>query len=254
MRLISVGVGVVLCALLVPPAAQAQSDQNETETIDRTVSFPPNGVLKLHTFSGDVEITGTDGHDLVIHAVRTAPRERLDRITLDITTSGSTVSVDANHRVSGSSDDRDNVVKTAFEIQVPSSAELDIEGFSSDLTIRGVAGEQRLKTFSGRIDAADVRAPVDAHTFSGDVELDASEAGAAPKITAETFSGSIRTRLDSSASGSVEFNSFSGRIESDLPVTFRSMSRQHMTGALPGGASGGTLALKTFSGNVRLMR
>jgi DUF4097 and DUF4098 domain-containing protein YvlB len=145
-------------------------------------------------------------------------------------------------------------VKTTFEIQVPASAELDVEVFSSDVTVRGVTGRQHLKTFSGRIDATGVRAPVNARTFSGDVDLDAADAGAAPAITAQTFSGQIRTRLAPSAAGSVQFDSFSGRIDSDLPLTFRSASRRHVSGDLPGGSSGGALELKTFSGDVRLVR
>src|SRR5688572_32308619 len=71
----------------------------ETETVDRTVPLPANGTLRLKTFSGRVKITGTSGDQVVIHAVRRGTRDRLDDIKLDITSSGSTVEIDANHRV-----------------------------------------------------------------------------------------------------------------------------------------------------------
>src|SRR6266853_6996790 len=142
--------------------------QEETEHVNRTLSFPSGGTLQLHNFSGDVHITVTTGKDLVIKAVRRAERDRLDHIALDIQTSGSTVTIDANKRDPGWQHDNNNVVETSFEIQVPASAGLDVDVFSSNLDIKGVAGAERLKTFSGNI------------------TVDAA-AGAVPRLTAETF-------------------------------------------------------------------
>src|SRR5688572_9263316 len=85
----------------------------ETETIDRTVPLPANGTLRLKTFSGRVRITGTSGDQVVIHAIRRASRDRLNDIKLEVTTSGSTVDIDANHRVVERRND--NVVETDFD-------------------------------------------------------------------------------------------------------------------------------------------
>src|SRR5918993_5847583 len=80
------------------PAAAQRDDRGprETETVDRTVPLPANGTVRLKTFSGRVRITGTSGDQVVIHAVRRATRDRLQDIKLDITTTGSTVEIDAN--------------------------------------------------------------------------------------------------------------------------------------------------------------
>src|SRR5688572_33465610 len=85
----------------------------ETETVDRTVPLPANGTLRLKTFSGRVRITGTSGDQVVIHAIRRASRDRLNDIKLEVTTSGSTVDIDANHRVVERRND--NVVETDFD-------------------------------------------------------------------------------------------------------------------------------------------
>ena len=41
-------------------------------------------------------------------------------------------------------------------------------------------------------------------------------------LDVNTFSGDVRLRLPDSANGKIDFNSFSGRFESDLPVTLNS--------------------------------
>src|SRR6266581_4770332 len=90
--------GFTAVAVLALAASTVARAQQETEHVDRTLAFPSGGTLQLHNFSGDVHIIGTTGKDLVIKAVRRAERERLDHIGLDIQTSISTVTIDANKR------------------------------------------------------------------------------------------------------------------------------------------------------------
>jgi DUF4097 and DUF4098 domain-containing protein YvlB len=250
---------LALAAVIV--AAPATAFAQETETVDRTIALPANGTLDLKNFSGRVNITGGSGNDVVIKAVRTARRDRLDRIKLTIETSGSTVTVNANDRTGqprarnrgGDNEDNNNVVRTDFDITVPASARLNIDVFSSDVTVRGVTGRQVLHTFSGDIDASDVRGAIEAETFSGTIEIDATASGKTPEISAETFSGSLRIRLAGDAAGRVEFDSFSGSLDSDLPISMRTSGRRRVIGELPGGA-GRTIRLETFSGSARIIR
>ena len=205
----------------------------ETETVDRTVPLPANGTLRLKTFSGRVRITGTSGDQVVIHAVRRASRDRLNDIKLEITQAGSTVEVDANHRVVERRND--NVVETDFEIQVPSRARLDIKTFSAPVTVVGVNGSQHIDG------------------FSSDVTIESQEFGDGADIDVNTFSGNVRLRLPANARGNLSFNSFSGSFESDLPVTLSTSSRRNFRGSLNGGGNG-DFRLKTFSGDVRILR
>ncbi|HEX7283316.1 MAG TPA: DUF4097 family beta strand repeat-containing protein [Vicinamibacterales bacterium] len=205
----------------------------ETETIDRTVPLPANGTLRLKTFSGRVKITGTSGDQVVIKAVRRATRDRLDDIKLEITTSGSTVEIDANHRVVERRND--NVVETDFDIQVPSRARLDIKTFSAPVTVINVNGSQHIDG------------------FSSEITVEATELGDNADIDVNTFSGDVRLRLPGNARGNISFNSFSGSFESDLPVTLSTSSRRNFRGSLNGGGNG-DFRLKTFSGDVRILR
>jgi hypothetical protein len=236
-------------ALAMPALAQ-----DETEHVSRTVKVGADGTLRLRSFSGHVTITGSDRADIAIDAVRRAPRERLKRITLDIRTEGSTVVVEANHR-DWSWNDHDNVVPTDFDIKVPRHTNLDVNVFSSPVEVRGVEGAHKIHTFSARIHLEDAVGPINAHTFSGGVDIQAKAWQDHQVIDVDTFSGSIELRIPETARGNVSFNSFSGRLSSDLPLTLHTSRRRSLDATLGGGdSSGGSLHLKTFSGNVHIDR
>ena len=221
--------------LLALTASPALAGQKETETIDRTVPIGAEGNLKLKNFSGDIRITGTNGHEVVVHAVRRAKREQLDNIKLDISQSGTSVTIEANKRDPNWREKNDNVVETDFDIKVPFGTKLD------------------LYSFSGRIDVTGVRASIDAETFSGDVMLDVTSASDLPELTGETFSGDIRIKVNTNASGKVEFNSFSGDVDSDVPIAMKSTRKRNVSGDI-GSGSGATLKFKTFSGDLKIQK
>src|SRR5215203_3404987 len=219
-------------------AAPAAAQHKETETIDRTVSIGPNGTLKLNNFSGDVRVTGSPGSEVVIHAVRRATRERLDNIKLDVKSSGSSVTIETNRRNPDWREKNDNVVETEFDIKVPFDTELDLHSFSGKLLVTDVSGA------------------IDAQTFSGEIELDVARGGRVPEMKVETFSGDIRAKFPENASARVEFDSFSGDMDSDLPFAMHSTRRggRHDASGAIGSGSGSTLKFKTFSGDLRILK
>jgi len=235
-------------------AAAPVAAQTETERVDRTIPFSTQGTIVLKNFSGDVRITGTSEAQVVIKAVRRAPRERLDRIKLEIEESGSTLTINANKRDNDWSDDEhnNNVVETEFDIQVPAGSRLDVNVFSSDVNVSGVTGEQTVHSFSGTLTLLGVRGPIDAKTFSAGIRVEV-DGVTEPDLELETFSGDIEARLPDNARGRVRFNSFSGDIQSDLPLLLRSQSRRSLDADL-GSGGGRDLRFKTFSGDVTLRR
>ena len=224
---------MAVLAALVTIATPAAAQSRQEETFDRTLTLQPGGTLRLRTFSGRVNIRGTDGSQVVIHAVRRARPERLRDITIEVTQSGNQIEVNANHQAVER--DNDNVVETDFDIQVPSRTRLDINSFSAPVEVTNVAGAHRLKTFSGNI-------RLESGTWNDDDGLDA-----------DSFSGDVRLRLPGTARGAITFDSFSGRFDSDLPVTLQSSSRRTFRGELNGGGSA-VFRFKTFSGSAEIRR
>ena len=231
MTRLSTTLTALLIALVI--AAPAAAQQRETETVDRTLTMPAGGTLRLKTFSGRVRITGTTGSELIVKAIRRSTRDRLNDIKLEIVQSGNTVEIDANHRVVERRND--NVVETDFDIQVPARTRLDIKTFSAPVTVIGVSASQNIDG------------------FSSDITIESNEFTDGNDIDVNTFSGNVRLRLPASAKGNIDFNTFSGKFESDLPVTLNTSSRRNFRGTLNGGGAG-AFRLKTFSGDVTIRR
>ena len=202
--------------------------QQETERVDRTVPIGANGQLRLKNFSGKVTITGTSRADVSVHAVRRATRDRLDHIHLEITQTGSGVSIEANKKDDDFRDHNDNVVETDFDIEVPADVSLDVHVFSSNVEVKDVRGSQKIHTFSGEVGLSGVWASIDAETFSGDITVG----------------------LTNSVGGRVNFESFSGSLNSEPALQFHSSDRRHFTADL--GAGSNEYRFKTFSGSVKI--
>ena len=241
---------------LATPAHAAPSVFDETERVSRTIALEPGGTLRLKNFSGRVTITGTDRSEVVVDAVRRAPQARLDRIKLDIHTSGSgMVVVDANQRGRSWWDfaGGNNVVETDFDIKVPRRTRLDVEVFSSPVSVTGVDGPHKMHGFSSALVLNDVTGSVRARTFSGSVTIREKSWTPDQTIDVDTFSGSVELHVPDTARGTVTFNSFSGRLNSEMPLTMHSSSRRSLRAELGGGGDG-TLRFKTFSGSVKIDR
>jgi len=247
---------ILAFALLALAAPAIHAAVDETEHVNRTLKMEPGGTLRLKNFSGRVTITASDRSEVVIDAVRRASRERLARIRLDIRTEGpNVVVVDANRRqfswyeFTGGN----NVVETDFDIKVPRKTNLDVSVFSSPVTVEGIEGSHKLHGFSSRLSLDDVAGPINAHTFSGAVVIRAKSWEPNQTIEVDTFSGNVELRVPETARGSIFFNSFSGRLNSEMPLALHSSSRRSVRADLGGGGDG-RLRFKTFSGSVRIDR
>jgi len=244
-----------ICALAASPAiSAAQRWNDETENVSRTLKLEPGGKLVLKSFSGRVTITGTDAAEVVVNAVRRAPRERLNRITLDIHAEGSnTVYIDANHRDHSWYSWGNNVVDTDLEVKVPRKTNLDVSVFSAGVTVDAVEGSHKMSGFSSHLTLNDVSGPVKAHTFSGPIIIRQKNWEPNQQIDVDTFSGNVELHVPETAKGTVSFNSFSGHLNSEMPLTLHSTSRKNFRAELGGGGEG-MLRFKTFSGSVRIDR
>lgn len=244
---------LAVVALVLPLMGQSRDNlPQEEERVSRVVPIAANGTLRLKNFSGSVTIRGSERTDVAIEAVRRAPRERLNRIALDIQAIGGNVIIDANRRIADSwreDEENNNVVQTTFEIQVPRDVVLDVDVFSSRVSVTGVRERAEIKTFSGEIAMENVVSAVRAKTFSGGIRIECDPSVSSPEVNAETFSGDIELRLSPAASGMLDFDTFSGKLETALPVAVTSQDKTGLRGSIGAGGSN-ALRLKTFSGDV----
>lgn len=239
---------VALCAIVAAAPAWAQQQE---ETVERTLTVQPGATLELRTFSGRVDIRAGADNRVVIKAVRRATPERLRDIRLEITESPTRIVINANQRAVERR--RNNVVETDFDIEVPREMALTLKTFSAPVVVTGVRGQFEVEGFSSAITLRDVAGPMRLKTFSADVDVQAASWADGDDLQIDTFSGDVHLRLPGDARGAIDFNSFSGRFESDLPVTLRSSSRRNFRGQLNGGGTT-DFRLKTFSGSVNIQK
>jgi hypothetical protein len=162
--------------------------------------------------------------------------------------------IDANRRERGWNIHNNNVVETDFDIKVPRKTNLNIDVFSAPVSVQGVEGSYNVHAFSSRVRLDDAVGSIRANTFSGAVEIRAATWQAHQTIEVRTFSGNVELRVPDDARGSVVFNSFSGRLNSDVPLTLHGSSRRSTTAELGSGSNGSSLRFRTFSGSVRIGR
>lgn len=181
------------------------------QQMDTTFAVRPGGELRLEAMNGTVRIGTWDREAMRVRATH----GRLARIELD--RSRSEVDIEVNHR------GRPQAVN--FEITVPRSYDVDIEGLNLAITVDGLRGAAVLQNVEGAITVRGVTGSVDVESVSGGVALEdvrgditvstVNEAiritGGKGNIEAENSNGSIVMRNVDAAS--VEASTVNGLVE-----------------------------------------
>jgi len=202
------------------------SDLNEEVYVAAT-----SGNLYVHNIRGKVDLEATSGDirvaeiggDIRISAI--SSDVRVDSITgaIDIrSTSGNT----SGRRIFGS---------------------MAISETSGDVELEDLTGDIRVKSTSGKITARQDSGSVDIVTNSGDVDLESSIYSGG-NYYVESGSGRIYFAVPSTSSGSVDMQTISGDIRSDMPMTVKSRSSTRLQGDF--GKDGPEIILKTQSGDI----
>jgi DUF4097 and DUF4098 domain-containing protein YvlB len=249
MRIVAITAVFAIVALASLPVTAAWDD---TEHVSKTLPLEAGGTLRIKSFSGHVTVTASDRPEATIEAVRRGTRAQLDRVKLDIYAEGSnTVVINADRRESSWFFGRNTVVDTDLDVKVPRRTNVDVSVFSAPVTVTGIEGSHSVHSFSSRLDLTEITGSVDAHTFSGAVKIWEKAWQSDQRVDVQTFSGNVELHVPDSARGSVTFRTFSGHLDSQLPLTLRSSNRKNLEAQL-GNGDGGRLSFKTFSGNVKI--
>jgi DUF4097 and DUF4098 domain-containing protein YvlB len=209
---------------------------------DRSVSesraLAADGRVEISNISGEVKVVGRPGDTVDITGVLESGVEELE-----IVSSGSRlrIEVDLEHRVrSGGS--------AYLTIEMPMTADLEVETVSADIEVDGVSGDISLESVSGKVEVSGQPRSLEAASVSGDVLVAAS--GGRSEL--ETVSGNIVVR---NAIGRLDTNVVSGNIEIEDGVleslTGETVSGSIFCAARP--ADSGRFSLETMSGRIELL-
>ncbi|CAN5647808.1 MAG: DUF4097 family beta strand repeat protein [Gemmatimonadetes bacterium] len=210
-----------------------------------------NGMVDGQSTSGDVQVSGSPASvearstsgDLQAILLATA-RVRAS------STSGDVV-------VRGNVRESVNVESVSGDVEVSGSTpEVRAKTVSGDLSLRGVTGRVSASTVSGDAIVRESRIQFGSfETVSGSFRFDGElPRGAAFNI--QSHSGDVELRLPANVAADFDVTTFSGSVQNQLGPDAERTSRYAPGMALrfTAGGGGGLISLRTFSGNVRLLR
>ena len=230
---------------------QDRDDDDRIERFTRTISLPAGGELDLSNLSGDIDVTGTSGRDVVIEVTKRARRrrdaaEQLASVEVEIDARGDRIEVRTRYQRS----DRNTRVSVSYDVMVPRDIAVSVQSVSGDLAISGVDGEVRAETVSGDVDIRRATQLAHATTVSGDLRL--ADIAADGELRLSSVSGDARVRDASAQRVSLE------TVSGDLDLTGMRFDRFDMNtvsgdieyeGEL---VDNGRYSITTHSGDVRL--
>jgi hypothetical protein len=146
-------------------------------------------------------------------------------------------------------------VEVHFEVRVPEGVEFVGRTISGDVEAEGLRSRVKARTVSGDIDVS-TSDLADASTVSGRLRASMGRADWRGELDFRSVSGDVVLIFADGLDADVEFESLSGEIESDFPITIHSRRNQfigdHLRGTI--GKGGRQLAVQTVSGDGRLRR
>jgi hypothetical protein len=258
MRLSVLLAAAVLAASAATPA-QAQRDRDRDRdrddrergaVLDTTLAIGRNGVVELSLHSGEIIVTAWDRQEVQVRA-------RSERGDLDLDASSSRISLDVEHAGHGG--------EARFEVKVPAGTRVMARAMSGDIVVRGARGEVEAHSVSGDVDVEDATAlvaesvsgsvrvlriagRVTASSVSGEVEI--TDAGGDVRVettSGEIFLSNVRARVVRAETVSGEID-FSGTIDRAGTYDFASHSG-NISLALPADV-GAQVGVETFSGEI----
>jgi DUF4097 and DUF4098 domain-containing protein YvlB len=240
--------------MLSAPTANAQA----TKSVDRTVVLSPTGAVTLETHNGSIDVRTWDRSEIQIRArieaagTSTADVRRFDQTTVDIQSTSDAVSIRSAYPVIASWWWFGNNPRIDYTITAPKTVRWKIFEHNATVDIRGVHAPLTVETHNGRVNVWDLDGPLRVDAHNGTVAADlVSFQGA--EFTSHL--GSVELTLPSTTAFNLHADTRRGGVQSDFPLTVRTLGRRRQT-AVDGAVNGGgpTLRFNSHRGELRLRR
>lgn len=252
---------------------------------DFRYNLPADGSVTIVNPNGSVTVRQGPGRQVVISASAAS-----DKVEIDARQQGGRIEARTHELQPAAGNDG----KVDYEVTVPADATVDIraaagpirvenvrgnlhlEGDTAEITINGGGGSVSVRTVNGPVTLTNVKARVDVTSTGGNITMNGVTGS---KVTVNTTSGAVTYKGDFAGDGDYSFTNHTGAMDVFLPasasvdLTARSMNGsvendlqlqqpQHARfAASPGKAVGGvlggggsTVALRSFSGKIRVKK
>jgi len=258
-------------------AGAAQANDATQDSVQRSFKVGSSSTLRVENYKGKIDIRGTDGDQIVVHALKHFEGSDTDRkwwmenLTIDMDSAGGRTRVKVTypqHECMFCSTDYQAWVE--LEIEVPRKTNLDIDGYKPRMEVTRVEGDIKIQSYKApihlvgttggiRIDTyketvkledVTVRGRLAVKAYKGEIVVEAKSLG--DEASVENEHGTIVVRVPSNTGINLDFAGGRKAIfRSDFPLTtngnYASRSIQAKINA-----GGTTLRLRTDKGLVSL--
>lgn len=238
------------------------------QDFNKSYRLAAGGTISIRTVSGDVDVTGYDGDQVVVHGIKEG-RDR-DMVEVEDTSGANNIDI----RVRYPRDCNNCNASVRFEVRVPRSTryafnpissasgnikmtgvtgDIKVNTASGDVLVRDVTGDINASTASGEMSVKDVAGTVSASTASGNVEVEIARLEGDGGMKFSSASGDVNVRLPSNVDADVRMTTSSGRIKTTFPIEVR--ESEHGSGSKAEGRLGSgsrLLRISSASGDVSL--
>ena len=209
----------------------------KTERIERTFSVPDGCELDVRNVSGSIVVTGGEGDQVHIVAIKRWHRwQEAEATEVDIGQEGRRVWARTHvHRREGWPSLRGRrAASVDYAIELPRQSQVEASSVSASVEVSSIEGPVSLEAVSGSVAVRDVQGPVSIRsvggsvsghrlqgqlrleTVSGRVDLAESDFNS---VGARTVSGALKIATDLHATGKYRAETVSGNVELIVPAT-----------------------------------
>ncbi len=247
----------------------------ETTTLRHVIGA--DGLVAISLRDADLHLRAVEGDAVLVRALDHSP---IDGLSIERGERSLAIRRSGNQGGGGFGRTPDLLV------EIPTGASVVVESSSSDVTVEGLAGDQRYRSASGDLTMRGIQGSLDVEAMSGDVRINAAGPGryalrsvsgdlvlratAIASLAATTTSGDLEVVGRFDGSGPFTIETVSGDVElapdGDIRVDLRTISGD-LGSDLPGrseegggrrsfivGAGGPTIDVRSTSGDVHLAR
>jgi hypothetical protein len=254
----------LLTALVLVVAASSVTAAELTETIDRTFDVKPGADVVLSNVNGRVSFSTWDQPK-----VRVVATKKVEADSDDLKAAMKAVQVTMQPQngglvISTKQPDGDNgwaalfswlagnhvQAQVQYQVTVPRSMNVSVENTNGAIETADLNGKIDLETTNGRIRVSNCAGSLEAATTNGSIEAELVKIAKGQPLSFETTNGRIEVTLPSNLGVDVDADTTNGSINTDLPITTKSVERNSLRGSINGG--GTKLRLRTTNGPISI--
>jgi hypothetical protein len=260
--------GLFVMAVMATPRVEAASrhshDSYDSNDRRQSDSFHWDGhvgrgrTLEIHGINGPIEVSGTNGSEVVVDAEKRARKSDPDDVKIDVQQTSEGVRICALYpRRDGSPNEdcnnqqvNNNDVEVRYFVKVPAGVNLVAQTVNGRVAIDDLHGDVEAATVNGSIEL-ETTGIATANTVNGSIRATIGEGDWEDGLSFRTVNGSIDLTMPGSVDADLEAKSMNGHVDSDFPITTSGrVSSRRLVGTI--GDGGPRLRIATINGGIEL--